>query len=1145
MKQSYLLLKLTLLLLFFVAITQNLQAQVSGKVFRDFNANGIQTTAAPDPIELGLKDVTINAYDATGTLNSATTIADGTYSISGGTAPYRVEFVLPSGYYASKGNVSNTTVQFVAGAANLGVNHPADFCQANPLLITPFHSSRDFGTDNDNVLAKVERLQTADPDGNSAGTTTQGSTGFGKVIYTPNRPGPGEVAKVGNLGATWGLAYNKLTKKLYAASYIKRGTRLGPGESTGAIWVIDDIANSSTPTVYVDLNTVFGANTTGTNPHPNATTTWTSNGWDLNTLSKVGKVGLGDLEMSKDGSRMYVVNLFDRKLYEIPTSGVLDATTIQRYDIPTMGLPVVTDAAGSVGSANAIDIRPFGLGFDKDGVLFVGAVHSAESISSGANTEPNNASYQMTAYVWKFVAGTFTLVLNESLRFDRDNSNSYTVEDLPTSDNTKDTDWEPWSNIDDNGNAQAMLTDIDFLDGNMVLGFRDRAGDQAYGPISGGGYKASGDIYLACPQGATWKFEQNGVCGTLSSSRAGNKEGPGGGEFFNDFQGDNTKNAGNGGLFILPGYGVMSTATDAVIRKSDGTKLNNVAAAGVQTYNPVNGDYIGGYDVFYGNPKERFGKASGLGDLEVLCDPQPIEIGNRVFMDTNKNGEQDPTEMGLDGVAVELWKAGTKVMDIVTSNGGQWFFSNLDANTDYEVKILAANLPLGKELTTTNTAANAKDLIDNDATLVGADAVISYKTGSAGQNNHSLDFGFKVACTKPSAITFTKAAPTCTGATSNNDGKITFTSVIGADKYSIGTGATSTGTYATATAIPASGLDLQTAIPNAGATYTIRFYNGAEDCFKDTTTVFDVVTCTAAPLGSISGKFWKDTNNDGLENNSELVFGSVKVELFASDASGMPMGAALQTVTTTSTGLYSFANLPQGDYVVKIDKTTIMTGMELGTKKDVGADDTIDNDFDAALGLSGKIVLNPANPATKDFPNVNAAIINTPVACSLAVIAVVPTQPTCANNDGAINLTVTGATGTPTYKWSNGATTQNLTGLPAGDYTVTVTDGACTATAMASLDKKNMNILYAICPGDSYKLEIQDATLTGIQWLKNGVAISGANGLAYTATQVGIYTYTSNGLGGCAVGQCCPIEITASTNCCKPVICTSVKITKK
>ena len=160
----------------------------------------------------------------------------------------------------------------------------------------------------------------------------------------------------------------------------------------------------------------------------------------------------------------------------------------------------------------------------------------------------------------------------------------------------------------------------------------------------------------------------------------------------------------------------------------------------------------------------------------------------------------------------------------------------------------------------------------------------------------------------------------------------------------------------------------------------------ATAAFLATTTCIDTLkytapNCTPAPLGTISGKFWKDTNNDGLENNGELVFGGVKVELFASNASGMPTGAALQTVTTTSTGLYNFSNLPQGDYVVKIDKTTIMTGMELGTKKDVGTNDVIDNDFDATSGLSDKIVLNPNNPATKDFPNVNAAIINSIPPC--------------------------------------------------------------------------------------------------------------------------------------------------------------------
>jgi Bacterial lectin/Concanavalin A-like lectin/glucanases superfamily/HYR domain/PKD domain/Lectin C-type domain len=52
------------------------------------------------------------------------------------------------------------------------------------------------------------------------------------------------------------------------------------------------------------------------------------------------------------------------------------------------------------------------------------------------------------------------------------------------------------------------------------------------------------------------------------------------------------------------------------------------------------------------------------------------------------------------------------------------------------------------------------------------------------------------------------------------------------------------------------------------------------------------------------------------------------------------------------------------------------------------------------------------------------------------------TKPTCPNfNNGAIDFNPAGGIGTPTYSWSNGAVTEDISGITAGNYSVTVTDG--------------------------------------------------------------------------------------------------------
>ncbi|MTB54027.1 SprB repeat-containing protein, partial [Lewinella sp. W8] len=58
------------------------------------------------------------------------------------------------------------------------------------------------------------------------------------------------------------------------------------------------------------------------------------------------------------------------------------------------------------------------------------------------------------------------------------------------------------------------------------------------------------------------------------------------------------------------------------------------------------------------------------------------------------------------------------------------------------------------------------------------------------------------------------------------------------------------------------------------------------------------------------------------------------------------------------------------------------------------------------------------------------------------------------SDDGTVDLTVSGGSGSYTYAWSNGATTEDLSGLAAGTYTVVVTDAAgCSGELTVTIDQ--------------------------------------------------------------------------------------------
>ena len=316
----------------------------------------------------------------------------------------------------------------------------------------------------------------------------------------------------------------------------------------------------------------------------------------------------------------------------------------------------------------------------------------------------------------------------------------------------------------------------------------------------------------------------------------------------------------------------------------------------------------------------------------------PMSIGNRVWFDPNNNGVIDPTEEGVNGVIVELFRDNGSGINPATDTPYRTTITNSDTINGGDGYYIFDGLPQGDYIVRLSPDNFIPDDLGTgvvEGTLTDGTGLplSSSESGSAPQSTYLLD-----------------------NQTDNNDNGID-------GNFPQTDGIVSNIINLTYDAEPDGAVD---DTPDLDADVGEGTF-GELDRNADMTVDFGFYP----PAMSLGNRVFKDFNNDRIFNGADVGVDGVVVNLFRdTDQDGVPDSGITNPIATTTTdngGYYIFDGLVAGFYLVQIDEENFRTTgngtlLDFYSSQDKDAannpvpptdneDDTIENGIDNPFSL--------------------------------------------------------------------------------------------------------------------------------------------------------------------------------------------------